>query len=407
MNNSTYTTSRARLLGYAALITLATLTPLHAAPKQTTGVVQGVTLVGEPVKAGQMAPDFRAQLADGREFKLSELRGRTVILSIFPSINTGVCQVQTRKFNEKAAGLGEGIVVASLARNTGADFEKFCATAGIDKLLNISDLAYGEFGDKYGFRMANSQWLARGIVVVDPVGKIAYIEYTPSLGKQPNYDATLKAALASAGDDAFVLQPLPYALDALAPAISKETMSFHYGKHLAGYVKNLNKLVKGTPDAGKDLEKLVRTSKDAIFNNAGQIYNHRLYFGNFAPAAQAQKAPTGALLKGIDESWGSVEAFKAAFEKAGMSRFGSGWVWLSVKPTGELVISTTANADSPLTQGDTPIIGIDVWEHSYYLDYQNRRLDSLKAIWTILDWKKVETRYQKALASTLIKHNSK
>ncbi len=365
-----------------------------AAQIQTTGVVKNATLLGTPAKQGESAPDFKAQLADGTDFNLSDLRGRTVVLSIFPSINTSVCQVQTRRFNEKAAKLGEGVVVASLARNTGADFAKFCAAEGIDQLLSISDLAYGEFGEKYGFRLAGSDYLARGIVVIDPEGKMSYVEYTPSLGREPNYDAALAAAMQTAGEDPFILLPLPYAEDALAPFISAETISYHYGKHLAGYVKNLNKLVKGTELEGKSLEEIVKTSEGAVFNNAGQIYNHRIYFDSFAPADQAQKQPTGELLKAIDATWGSFDAFKEAFEKAGLSVFGSGWVWLSQDAEGKLHISTTANADSPLTKGQNTLLGIDVWEHAYYLDFRNNRLASLKAAWNIIDWKKVEARFR-------------
>ncbi len=397
MKHRIITPKLAAILSCAFIMTSQSPLTLAHASTETTGLVKGATLLGCIAKQGEMAPEFKAQTEDGADISLSDLRGRTVILSIFPSINTGVCQVQTRKFNEKAAKLGEGVVVASVARNTGEDFKKFCATAGIDRLLNISDLAYGEFGEKYGFRMAGSDYLARGIIVVDPEGKMSYVEYTESLGKEPNYDAALAAAIQSAGTDLFLLQPLPYAEDALAPHISKETISFHYGKHLAGYVKNLNKLVKGSELEGKSLEAIVKESEGAVFNNAGQIYNHRIYFDQFAPADKAQKAPTGELLKAIDATWGSVDAFKAAFEKAGLGQFGSGWVWLSVDSEGKLVISTTANADSPLTKGMTPIIGIDVWEHAYYLDFQNNRAASLKAAWNIMDWKKVEARYEKAL----------
>ncbi len=384
------------LLGGASLLAPLSHAQPAAAQQQTKGVVKNITLLGNTVKAGQIAPEFKAKLSDGSEFKLSDYKGRTLILSIFPSINTGVCQVQTREFNKKAAGLGENIVVASLARNTGADFDRFCATAGIDKLLNISDLAYGEFGEKYGFRMMNSDFLARGIVVIDPEGKIVYAEYTPSLGMQPNYQAALNAATASVVKEAFSLMPLDYAMNALAPAISEKTMNYHYGKHLAGYVKNLNKLVKGTEFADKDLETIVKTSKGAIFNNAGQMYNHGIYFENFSPYGKGQAAPTGELAKKIDATWGSLDGFKKAFEAAGMSVFGSGWVWLAMDASGKLAITTTANADSPLTKGQTPLIGIDVWEHAYYLDYENKRIESLKSVWNILDWKKVEARYQKA-----------
>ncbi len=352
-----------------------------------------LTLLGKQVCAGEQAADFKAQCDRGGDFCLSELRGRTVILSVFPSINTPVCQLQTKQFNQRATQLGESVVVVSVSRDTLADYKKFCAAEGIDSLVNLSDLAYEDFGTRYGFLLEDPSLLARGIVVINPEGVISHVEYVHELTDEPDYEAALTAARATASEDAFVQLPLAYPLDALAPAISEMTMSFHYGKHLLAYITNLNALIKGTEYEGKDLVSIVRSSEGGIFNNAGQLYNHRLYFGNFAPAAQAQKQPTGALLTAIESTWGSVDAFKEAFEKAGVAQFGSGWVWLSSDAEGKLSVSSTANGDSPLTQGLTPLHGIDVWEHAYYLDYQNLRAASIKACWDILDWKKVESRY--------------
>ncbi len=369
--------------------------------KKTEGLVtfgeKGLTLLGEQVTTGQVAPNFKARTDAGVEFELAQLRGRTVVLSVFPSINTPVCQVQTRTFNEKASGLSEGVAVVSIARNTEEDFSQFCATEGIDRLVNLSELVYEDFGTRYGFLLEDPELLSRGIVVINPEGVITHVEYVAELTSEPDYEAALAAAAATAGDDQFVQLPLPYAHDALAPVISEETISYHYGKHLQTYVTNLNGLVKGTEFEGQDLISIVKKSSGPIFNNAGQIYNHRLYFDNFSPVNEAQKMPTGALLDAINATWGSVDAFKEAFEKAGIGQFGSGWVWLSADAEGKLVISATPNAATPLTEGVTPLLTMDVWEHAYYLDYQNLRAKSLKSSWDILDWKKVEARYNKAI----------
>ncbi len=365
--------------------------------KNTTLVKHGdtpLTLLGTQISAGEQAPDFIAQCAAGGDCRLSDLRGRTVILSVFPSITTPVCQLQARQFNQRAARLGESIVIVSVARDTIADYKEFCAAEGIERLVNLSDLAYEDFGTRYGFLLEDPSLLARGIVVIDPEGVVTHVEYVHELTDEPDYDAALTAAQATACEDAFVQIPLPYASDALAPVISAETISYHYGKHLQTYVTNLNGLIKGTEYEGKSLEQIVKSSKGPIFNNAGQIYNHRLYFDNFSPVTVAQKAPTGRLLDAIVAVWGSVDSFQEAFEKAGIGQFGSGWAWLVSDAQGALSICSTGNADTPLTQGLTPLMTMDVWEHAYYLDYQNLRAKSLKSSWDILDWKKVEARYE-------------
>ena len=189
----------------------------------------------------------------------------------------------------------------------------------------------------------------------------------------------------------FELMALPYAPEALEPVISKETIGFHHGKHLAGYVNNLNGLLEGSPLAGLSLEEIVCKATGGILNNAGQILNHNMYFGQFK-APQAGNKPTGQLAEAIDRDFGSFEAFKEEFQKAGATLFGSGWVWLSADKDGKLVITQEANAANPIQKGLKPLLTFDVWEHAYYLDYQNRRADHLAALWDIVDWKVVEKR---------------
>ena len=198
----------------------------------------------------------------------------------------------------------------------------------------------------------------------------------------------------------FTLIELPYAPEALAPVISQETILFHHGKHLQAYVDNLNGLAsppnpspKGEGSLGEleMLKELVLHSEGAVFNNAGQILNHNMYFGQFK-APQAGNKPTGQLAEAIDRDFGSFEAFKEEFQKAGATLFGSGWVWLSADKDGKLVITQEANAANPIQKGLKPLLTFDVWEHAYYLDYQNRRADHLAALWDIVDWKVVEKR---------------
>ena len=192
----------------------------------------------------------------------------------------------------------------------------------------------------------------------------------------------------------FELMALPYAVDALEPVISKETLEFHHGKHLAGYVNNLNTFIEGSPLAGLSLEDIVLKSEGTILNNAGQILNHNLYFGQFT-APKADNAPIGPLTDAIVRDFGSFEAFKEAFQKDGATLFGSGWVWLSADKDGKLVITQETNAANPIQKGLKPLLTFDVWEHAYYLDYQNRRPDHLAALWQIVDWQVIESRLSK------------
>ena len=187
---------------------------------------------------------------------------------------------------------------------------------------------------------------------------------------------------------------LPYAQSALSPVISAQTLSFHYGKHLQAYVDNLNKLLPGSEYENMSLEDIVRHAPaGAIFNNAGQVFNHELYFLQFRAVGEASQAPTGALAAQIEKQWGSLDAFKSDFEAKGVSLFGSGWVWLSADADGTLVITQEPGASNPVTKGLKPLLTFDVWEHAYYLDYQNRRAAHLSALWHILDWQTIESRY--------------
>lgn len=189
----------------------------------------------------------------------------------------------------------------------------------------------------------------------------------------------------------YVQPDLPYAKDALAPAISEMTVDFHYGKHEKAYIENLNRLIEGTIYADMELEEIIRRSDGALFNNASQAWNHIFYFFSFSPNGGGE--PHGKLREAIDRDFGSFDEFKKKFVDAGVKVFGSGWVWLSRDDEGKLHITQGSNAGTPLTEGLTPVLTFDVWEHAYYLDYQNRRADALNALWDIIDWEVVESRY--------------
>lgn len=191
----------------------------------------------------------------------------------------------------------------------------------------------------------------------------------------------------------FSLIDLPYAADALEPAISARTLSFHHGKHLQAYVDNLNKLLPGSPFEGMALEEIVRTaSAGPVFNNAGQVLNHNLYFTQFCPGG-APLAADSPLAAQIASQWGSLAAFQEEFAAKGVGLFGSGWVWLSAQADGTLVITQEPGAGNPVTRGLKPLLTFDVWEHAYYLDWQNRRAAHLAALWDIVDWHAVEARF--------------
>ncbi len=182
----------------------------------------------------------------------------------------------------------------------------------------------------------------------------------------------------------FELPPLPYAKDALAPHISEETLEYHYGKHHQTYVTNLNNLVPGTEFEGKSLEDIIKTSSGGIFNNAAQVWNHTFYWNSLSPNGGGE--PTGELANAINRTFGSFEEFKEAFTKCAVTTFGSGWAWLVKNPNGALELVSTSNAGCPLTEGQTPLLTCDVWEHAYYIDYRNARPKYLEAFWNLVNW---------------------
>lgn len=185
---------------------------------------------------------------------------------------------------------------------------------------------------------------------------------------------------------------LPYAPNALEPVISEQTINFHYGKHLQNYVNTLNNLIKGTELEGKSVEEIVKVAPEGpIFNNAGQTLNHTLYFIQFKSPVSGN-VPQGKIAEAINASFGDFETFKKEFTQAAVSLFGSGWAWLSQDQSGKLVITKEPNGGNPLRSGLNPLMGIDVWEHAYYLDYQNRRPDHIAAVWDIIDWEVVGKR---------------
>ena len=193
----------------------------------------------------------------------------------------------------------------------------------------------------------------------------------------------------------FELVKLSYEMEALEPVISAQTLSFHHGKHLQAYVDNLNKLLPGSEYEGMTLEEIVRKAPAGpVFNNAGQILNHEMYFTQFKPASEGAHEPKDKLAAQIVKQWGSVEAFKVEFEAKGVGLFGSGWVWLSADADGNLVITQEQGASNPVVKGLKPLLTFDVWEHAYYLDYQNRRAAHLAALWQIIDWEVIEKRYK-------------
>ena len=178
-------------------------------------------------------------------------------------------------------------------------------------------------------------------------------------------------------------------MNALEPHISQKTLEFHYGKHHNGYVNNLNKLIAGTPFEGKSLEEIVKTSQGGMFNNAAQVWNHTFYWNCMTPNPK-KTAPEGKLMDAIVSAFGSFEAFKEKFVNACVTLFGSGWAWLVADKDGKLSIVQTSNAQTPLTEGFKPLLVCDVWEHAYYLDYQNLRANYVNEFWSLINWEFVE-----------------
>lgn len=190
----------------------------------------------------------------------------------------------------------------------------------------------------------------------------------------------------------FTQPKLPYAHDALEPIISATTIEFHYGKHEKAYIDTLNKLIEGTDYENMPLEEIIRKSDGKLFNQASQAWNHIFYFFQFNP--DGQKEPSGSLRDQIEKQFGSLDEFKKQFEEAGVGVFGSGYVWLASDSDGKLFILQAKNAENPMTQGLKPILTFDVWEHAYYLDYQNLRASYLHKVWDIVDWAIIELRYE-------------
>jgi len=183
---------------------------------------------------------------------------------------------------------------------------------------------------------------------------------------------------------AFSLPALPYDRHALEPHISAETLDLHYGKHNQTYVDKLNGLIEGTEFEGKSLIDIVKTSSGAVFNNAGQMLNHDIYWQCMSPNGGGE--PSGALADKINDTFGDFQSFKQKFTDAAVNVFGSGWAWLVQTPDGKLEIKTTSNAGNPVTEGDTPLLGCDMWEHSYYVDYRNARPKYMEAFWAVVNW---------------------
>jgi Fe-Mn family superoxide dismutase len=183
---------------------------------------------------------------------------------------------------------------------------------------------------------------------------------------------------------AFTLPPLPYAMDALAPHISQETLEYHYGKHHQAYVTNLNKAIEGTELASLSLEDVIRKSSGGVFNNAAQVWNHTFYWNSLSPKGGGE--PSGALRQAIEAKWGSVDAFKAAFTQSAAGNFGSGWTWLVKKADGGLDIVNTSNAGTIVNTADKALLTCDVWEHAYYIDYRNARPKYLENFWNLVNW---------------------
>ncbi|MBF0295534.1 MAG: superoxide dismutase [Fe] [Magnetococcales bacterium] len=182
----------------------------------------------------------------------------------------------------------------------------------------------------------------------------------------------------------FELPPLPYASNALEPHISAETLAFHHGKHHQTYVTNLNKLIEGTPNQEKSLEEIVRSASGGLFNNAAQVWNHTFYWHCLTPGGGG--TPTGPLAEAIDATFGSFASFKEKFTATAVGTFGSGWAWLVKNPDGTLELMSTSNAGCPLTEGKTPLLTCDVWEHAYYVDYRNARPKYVEAFWNLVNW---------------------
>lgn len=189
----------------------------------------------------------------------------------------------------------------------------------------------------------------------------------------------------------FAVKELPYDYGSLAPNLSEETMRYHHDKHYAGYVARLNELLLDSSLSGLPLEDVILSADGALYNNAAQVWNHELFFEQLAP--HPRRDPSAELLEAIDRDFGSLEALQTQMNRAAAGLFGSGWVWLAADRDGHLSILSEPNAGNPIQRGLTPLLGIDVWEHAYYIDYRNRRADAVAALWNVIDWGEVSRRY--------------
>lgn len=189
----------------------------------------------------------------------------------------------------------------------------------------------------------------------------------------------------------FILPTLPYVLDALEPVLSKETLEYHYGKHHAAYINNLNGLILDTDFENMPIEEIIARADGPMFNNAAQAYNHTFYWeGMQPPTSDADNLPSGQIADAIKEAFGDFETFKSQFSEVGTKHFGSGWAWLIKNKAGTLEIKGMHDADTPIKDGDTPLLALDVWEHAYYIDYRNKRPDYIAAFWQLVNWKFIE-----------------
>ena len=188
----------------------------------------------------------------------------------------------------------------------------------------------------------------------------------------------------------FTLPELPYALDALAPVLSKETLEYHYGKHQQAYINNLNGLIAGTEFEDMSVEEIIVRSDGGMYNNAAQAYNHTFYWYGMAPKKDGENLPSGQIGSAIAEAFGDFETFKAQFSEIALKHFGSGWAWLLKNKDGKIEMKGMHDADTPIKDGDTPLLALDVWEHAYYVDYRNARADYIAAFWQLVNWEFVE-----------------
>lgn len=194
------------------------------------------------------------------------------------------------------------------------------------------------------------------------------------------------------------LKPLPYSYKELEPHISEQTLIYHHDKHLAAYVNKTLELIEGTPFAEATLEQIILSSEGALFNNAAQVWNHNFYFEQLSPKPQSK--PEGELLKAIDAAFGSFKKLRERMTAEALSLFGSGWVWLVSDQHGKLKIVSKPNAGNPLTDGLYPLLAIDVWEHAYYIDHRNARVEGVNALWNVVDWSVIDERYKEVLEKT-------